>query len=100
MSREEPDDTEIETQSIDALQWLLMHDDTLAAAAANYGIEADLSNEELEGMAYMVERAAYDEGFSIDEESLLSAFKLVRQAAGGSSTLSPGAITPASPDTD
>jgi hypothetical protein len=62
------------------LEWILMVDDTLTAAADGFGISAETSDEELEGMAWMAVRAAYDEGYSLDEDEMLSALKTVRQA--------------------
>lgn len=81
---EEPEDIEIQT--MDALEWLLMRDNTLSATAIGYGVPADLSDDELEAWAWMAERVAYDEGVSIDGDDLLSILRAGRQAARRSST--------------
>jgi hypothetical protein len=63
-----------------ALEWLLIVDDTLAAAADEFGISAETSDEELEGIAWNAGRTAYDEDYSFGEGEMLSALKAVRQA--------------------
>ena len=64
----------------DALEWILMHDGTPAAAAAEFEITAQTSDEELEGMAWMAVRAAYDEGYSLNDDDMLPSLKVIRQA--------------------